>query len=540
MADGRVEIELELDDGKVKPQADKAGRKAGDDFGGSFVKNAGGKLGALAATVEAAGAAATVAVAKAAVEAFSQYEQLAGGVEKIFDQADQERIFRDAQEAYLDLNMSANKYLEVINQTGAAFASTMGDQAGYDAARKGLKAISDYASGTGRSIDELSEKFTLITRSTSSYQSIADQFSGVLPATSAAFLEQAQAAGYLSDEYSKLTEVPIDEYQMAVTEMLELGVDQLGLAGNTAAETASTISGSLAATTAAWENWLVGLADDTADIQALTNNLVEAAAMAAANIVPRVGQVVASVGSLLATELPKLLESLVQTISNDSVAISTAALEYFLELAGAIVKATPDILKALLLLIASIIVAIGNKAGEFFTKGVEAIKELSKGVKSGFSFVLSEIGRGLSEGLDKIKSFARGFFDAGKNIIEGLKQGIVNAVMGLAGAAANAATSALNAVKRVLGINSPSKRAFELGEFFTEGLELGVLSKKSSLSVSVGNVASDMLAAVTPKAALAGASSATTTYTFGDVHLNASDAYGITAIEQLVNLIETA
>ena len=100
----------------------------------------------------------------------------------------------------------------------------MGDAAGYEAAKTGLKAISDYASGTGKNVDELSQKFTLITRSTSSYQSIADQFSGILPATSAGFLEQAQAAGVLSGKYKQLTEVPIDEYQAAVSKMLEKGV----------------------------------------------------------------------------------------------------------------------------------------------------------------------------------------------------------------------------------------------------------------------------------------------------------------------------
>ena len=201
----------------------------------------------------AVGAAATgiVALTKSAVENYAEYEQLAGGAQKIFDQMDYSRIEQDAQNAYKTMNISASEYLETMNDVGATFAATMGDEAGYNAAKTGLQAIADYASGTGKSVDVLSEKFTMITRSTSSYQSIADQFSGILPATSKDFLAQAQAAGILSDSYTELTQVPIAEYQQAVSEMLEKGVSDLGLAGNTAAETANTISCSLNASNAA-------------------------------------------------------------------------------------------------------------------------------------------------------------------------------------------------------------------------------------------------------------------------------------------------
>ena len=230
------------------------------------------KIGTAAVGAAAAG---ITALTKSAVDGFAEYEQLAGGAAKIFDEMNQADILRDAQNAYKDLGLSANQYLSVINDVGATFAATMGDAAGYEAAKTGLKAISDYASGTGKNVDELSQKFTLITRSTSSYQSIADQFSGILPATSSGFLEQAQAAGVLSGKYKQLTEVPIDEYQAAVSKMLEKGVADLGLANNTMDEAFSTLSGSLAMAKGAWSNLVTGRADDSADLDALINNFVE-------------------------------------------------------------------------------------------------------------------------------------------------------------------------------------------------------------------------------------------------------------------------
>lgn len=294
-----------------------AGRAMGDSAASGFGSGFNIKNLAVGAAITA-GVAAGKQFLSSMVGSFSDYEQLEGGMAKMFDEMDSSAILADAQNAYKELNMSANEYLATINQTGASFAATMGDQAGYETARKGMLAISDYASGTGRNIDELSEKFSLITRSTASYQSIADQFSGILPATSADFLEQAQAAGVLSDSYTKLTEVPIDEYQRAVAEMLEKGVTDLGLAGNTAAETAHTVAGSIAGMKSAWSDWMAGLSTEGADMTALSEKLASSAEAVISNVTPVIVRGVGTLGATLASKAPeiasRLYEALMQSL----------------------------------------------------------------------------------------------------------------------------------------------------------------------------------------------------------------------------------
>ena len=300
MADGAignayVTVKPKVDSGFGKEIEGKA-ESSGSGFGAKFSGAAKSAISAGAVAMGNILSNAVQSVASNLGQVFTDmfqgamdFEQLAGGVEKIFDQADISGIMADANAAYKDLNMSANEYLASINQTGAAFAQTMGDQKGYDTARTGMKAIADYASGTGRNIDELNDKFSLITRATSSYQSIADQFSGILPATSKDFLAQAQAAGFLSDSYKSLTEVPIAEYQEAVAKMLEKGVDDMGLAGNTAMESAETMSGSLAMLKSSWSNFLSGILDDDADLSAYFGALLESVMAVARNFLPRIG-----------------------------------------------------------------------------------------------------------------------------------------------------------------------------------------------------------------------------------------------------------
>ena len=376
-----------------------------DDQASGNLKSIGQKLGNGLKTAAKVGTAA-VGVASAAITAlttqavnsFAEYEQLAGGAQKIFDQMDYSKIAADANNAYKELGLSANQYLAVINDVGATFAATMGDEAGYEAAKTGLKAISDYASGTGKNVDELSSKFTLITRSTSSYQSIADQFSGILPATSAGFLEQAQAAGILSDSYKQLTEVPIDEYQAAVSQMLQQGVTDLGLANNTMNEAFSTLSGSLSMAKGAWSNLVTGLADDSADLDMLIGNFVESVGAVATQLIPKIGTALNGASKLvrdlipvIVQEIPVLIEenlpilaeaavsiiqSLVDGISQNQDTLMTTAFETIVFLANSLISMLPQIVALGLDLIVSLANGIAESIPELIPTIIDVVLQI--------------------------------------------------------------------------------------------------------------------------------------------------------------------
>lgn len=361
------------------------------------------KVGVAAVGAASAG---IIALTKQGVESFAEYEQLAGGAAKIFDQMSQTEILRDAQNAYKYLGLSANQYLSVINDVGAAFAATMGDEAGYRTAQQGLKAISDYASGTGKNVDELSQKFTLITRSTASYQSIADQFSGILPATSAAFLEQAQAAGILSDSYETLTEVPIDEYQAAVAEMLEKGVEELGLANNTAMEAATTISGSLASLRGSWSNLITGLADDNADFDLLMNNFVESTVNAAKNIVPRVGTALKGIGKLVKELVPVAMDYIPQIIGDFLPEIADAAIGIVTSIGDSIIGNLDQILGWGQDMLDTLIDGIMKTSDSDISATVTNI------ITSLGTFVISNLPQVLSAGIEILFALANGIIDS--------------------------------------------------------------------------------------------------------------------------------
>ena len=526
-------------------EADSAGRSAGGRFASVFGKFA--KVGVAAIGAAAAGVA---ALTKSAVNAYAEYEQLAGGVEKIFDKANISQIMADANAAYKDLNMSVNEYLAAINQTGAAFAQTMGDQKGYDVARTGMKAIADYASGTGRNLEELNEKFSLITRSTASYQSIADQFSGILPATSKDFLEQAQAAGFLEEAYTSLTEVPIAEYQEAVSKMLEKGVADMGLAGNTAAESMQTISGSLAMTRSAWSNLMTGLADDSADFDTLISNFVTSAGALSDNLMPRITTAISGIGQLVSALAPQLAAALPAMLTSALPALLSAASSLVQGFVGAISSSLPIIVQEGVPIILSLVEGIVQNLPMLVEAGLQIIVELANGLSESLPElvpvivdVMLQIVDTLIDNLDLlveasvqiIVALAEGLIaatpqlvekapeiilkllaaliqaipillQAGLQIIVMIGQGIagaigqllakgrdvvVNVARGIAGAAGQLVAKGRDLVARVgNGIRGALSSAASWGRDLVQNFVNGITSRLSSLASTVSNMAS--------------------------------------------------
>ena len=457
------------------------------------------KLGKGLSTAVTAANTAIIGLGTAAINSYSEFEQLAGGAQKIFDDMDFSRIAADANNAYKELGLSANQYLTVINDVGATFAATMGDEAGYEAAKIGLKAISDYASGTGKNVDELSGKFTLITRSTASYQSIADQFSGILPATSAGFLEQAQAAGILSDSYTQLTDVPIAEYQEAVSKMLEKGVEELGLANNTVLESKTTISGSLAAMKAAADNFLVALVDDNADVGESFGVLASSVGSFLDNVIPKIWDFVGSLGPVgpLLAGITAALGAFHAAVSiSKVVGMAVAAFEAYRKanegatvaqwLLNAAMNANPIIL--VVTLIAGLVAAIVTlwNTNEDFRNAIisawEAIKETASSVFTAVaSFFTETIPNAFQSMVDWIREGISSFISIGSEILTGIYNGIVGSAQNLYEAAK---TIILTLAEKIIGAENLEK-LISLGGELINALSDGIENVVAEL-VSVG------------------------------------------------------
>lgn len=504
----------------VIPKIDGDAKTLGSNFGNKLTSGAKSSIGAGAVAIGNLLSTGILSAVGALGEqlgnafiGYMDFEQLSGGVEKIFDQADISGIMQDAQDAYKNLNMSANEYLESINQTGAAFAATMGDQAGYDTAKQGMQAIADYASGTGRNLDELNEKYALITRATSSYQSIADQFSGILPATSADFLAQAQAAGLLSTEYEKLTDVPIADYQQAVSAMLEKGVGDMGLLGNTTAESTETISGSIAMLKSSWENFLTELGKDDADMEAVTQSLTDSLVAVAENVAPRLLEMAGNAFEAF-PEIAEKLQPYIDDFAAKASAfieqhrpeIDAASKQLFDGIKQGIIVGIQAAIQALGELIQTAIATFPEWFPQFLQAGGELILAIVEGFANGIAPFVESINETMQDGIDTVVDSVSGFVAGGVDIINGIVSGIssgigsiadvfggiVDTIGGAITTAKDTVAKTASGIKNALfsGISGVAGRVKTIFEGVKNAIKQPIEAAKSIVSDAIGRIQS--------------------------------------------------
>lgn len=158
-----------------------------------------------------------------------------------------------------------------------------------------------------------------------------------------------------------------------------------------------------------------------------------------------------------------------------------------------------------------IVVNVMNLIKNFFSTSWNAIRSLVSGIVEGIKNTVRDKFQALKNAVtdkmraakDSIKNiwnavmdFFRGInlYDVGKNMIQGLINGVKNMAGSLVSAAKGVVGGAIDGAKNLLKIKSPSRVFMEIGEYTGEGMEVG-LNKSAS---GVANAGKNMATAAIP------------------------------------------
>lgn len=83
-------------------------------------------------------------------------------------------------------------------------------------------------------------------------------------------------------------------------------------------------------------------------------------------------------------------------------------------------------------------------------------------------------------------------YNAGKNLILGMINGVRNFAGSLISSVKNAVSGAINGAKRLLGINSPSRVFMEIGQYVSEGAAIGIAKKAGKAARASAGLAGDI------------------------------------------------
>lgn len=487
---GTLQAHIKLDGAdKFKQDLEESSEKTdglGSKLKGGFASAAKFAAKALAA-VGVAAAAAFVAITKGAIEAYADTEQLRGGVEKLFGKESAKTIEANAQAAFATVGISANEYMEQVTSFSASLLQSMGGdtEAAANVADMAMRDMADNANTFGSDMQSIQnayqgfakQNYTMLDNLKLGYGGTKQEMERLL-ADAGKLAGKKYDIGNLNDVYEAIHTIQVEQ----------------GIAGTTAEEAQKTISGSIAATKAAYQNLLAGLADPNADIGKLMDNLVDSAMNVVNNIIPIIGNIIKSIptaikafvtkglpqigkvmldilksmGQAIVEGAPVLFEKISTALSNaidslinwNPVEMSEAGDSMMTKFANGLVENVPKIAKAvgiilgklLLLLIIGIpklavklVVTIGQLIAKVAAKATEGIREKVgqiidwfKQVPGRIAAALGNLGSKLvAKGKELIDGFINGIkkaFNNVKNFFKNLPKTILGLIAGIGSA----------------------------------------------------------------------------------------------------------
>lgn len=485
-----------------------------------------------------------VNIGKDAINSYAEFEQLEGGVKKLFGEESAKEVQKFAQSAYKEAGISANDYMkQVTNFSAGLIKSLDGDTSkAAEVANMAIKDMADNANTFG----------TDITSIQNAYQGFAKQNYTMLDNLKLGFAGSKSGMQDLLKQAEKLTGKKFNINNLnEVYEAIHVVQEDLKITGTTSMEAADTIEGSLSTMKASWDNLMTSLASGEGIGDSITN-LVDSIGNVTKNIVPILESVVVNIASTLPTiikkifpELSKSALKIINTIIDACISmlpdIIKLGLDLIISLIQGIAQALPKLIPAIVDGIILIVDTIVDNIDLIIEAGIDIILALTLGLIDAIPKLLEKIPTIISklvkeltkpEMLEKLVvaaiqlmlALAGGIIKAlpellsqvprvikevknnfvktiketdwkqlGKNILDGILNGLVNFGTVVKDTVKKVGKKITNEIKDFFGIHSPSKlMKDEVGRYLADGIGVGIEDEIPNVVRDVNSAMSDL------------------------------------------------
>ena len=462
---------------------------------------------------------------KQAVQSFGELEQNIGGSEAVFgDYADE--LQKTAEDAYKTMGTTQSDYLATANKMGALFqGSGLDAERSMELTTQAMQRAADMASVMGIDTESALEA---VTGAAKGNYTMMDNLGVAMNATTldAYAMEKGFDKAFKEMSNSEKAEVAMQYFFEQTSQY----------AGNFEREATETISGSIGLLTTAWQTLVAGVANGNADIQNLMGNLFDALGSVADNIIPvieNIGQNLPEIITMLVTgfteALPQIMETagtlingLVQGLIIAAPALIDGASAAITSLANGMTGNMDQLISTAGQLITAIGSAIIRNLPQIIASGVQLIGALVQGLLNSIPKIVAAIPSIVNSIKSSFSSID--WASIGRNIIQGIGNGLRNAASAIVEAAKDAARKALDAAKSFLGINSPSKVfEMEVGRNMALGMGEGFAKYTPTKQIAAAT-----------KSATAAASSTSVSYGGTTVNVYAQPGQSVKAIADAV------
>ena len=436
----------------------------------------------------------------------------------------QQTVFDNAAQAYKTVGLSANDYMEQTTSFAASLLSSVSKDtnAAAQLANMAMVDMADNANKMGTDMQDIQN----------AYQGFAKQNYTMLDNLKLGYGgTQAEMQRLLTDA-EKISGVHYDLGNLAdMYSAIHVIQQDMDITGTTAREAATTLTGSFASMSAAFQNvlgnWSTG-ADLTAPLQALTDT---ARTYLVDNLLPMIGNVLQGIpqviyglvpevvqtgtellGSLaqgftqgipdfLANALPQLL-SFTENLRENAGEFVNAGLDMITQLANGLIAGLPDLIAYVPDIIINICGIINDNMPKLLAEGVSLVVQLGVGIVKAVPDLLANWKKILQTVLSVIS--AVNWLNIGKNILTGVANGVKSMGSSMLAAFKGGFSSALAWIKSL-----PSQ-AVQWGKNLIQSFINGLTGKGKVAGIATAATAGFTIADVASRDELADWTSANT------------------------------
>lgn len=375
---GEIQYKVVVDTKSLKSgldTADKETKSFADKAGNAMV----GMTKAVGKAVAGAAIATTAAIAgitKKAVEGYADFEQLSGGVEKLFGDASQ-TVMQNASQAFKTAGLTANEYMEQATSFSASLIQSLGGDTA-KAAQITDMAIQDMADNMnvfGSDMESIQH----------AYQGFAKQNYTMLDNLKLGYGGTKTEMQRLLADATKLTGVKYSIDNLSdVYEAIHAIQVETNITGTTSKEAASTISGSIGMMKASWGNMLTALGTGEGFSKQL-DEFSQSIHQVATNILPVVKEAILGAANMIADLVPELvgaisslLPELIPTVLYVVQTLFESIVPYIPDFIQMLVDMIPQLIQAIMTILDGVLAVLPDIIQGITTLILAIVQELTK------------------------------------------------------------------------------------------------------------------------------------------------------------------
>lgn len=422
--DDGIEGKLQSTNSKVKNSANTGSSAFGEVWTGALRRIGAGlvDLGLKAADVGKQ-------IAMDALENVASFEQLEGGIKKLFGDDVYQTVVGNANKAFKTAGMSTNEYLENVTSFSASLISGLGGD---------TKKAAEYADRAIRDMSDNANTFGVdIQTIQNAYKGFAKENFVMLDNLSLGYAGTKEGMRKLIADASTMTKemdtlgVSVDKDSMSFDNMINaisVVQEHMKITGTTAKEASGTIEGSINSLKAAWENFLTG----TLDGESLAEIAVDAMRNvfdAVMSFAPRILEGLGTFIPLVAEFALDLCKELLTTIQGQIPSFLERGRELILNIGQGLVNGIPLAVEKIMQMIKGITDWLGSDGGaKMLDSGFTLIENIVSGLAKALPVLVEYIPQIISGIVNMIANNLPRLIECGVNLIVSLIQGIWNCV----------------------------------------------------------------------------------------------------------------